>query len=114
MKKLTLLLVGAVVLFFVAFATPKAEAHGYRSRVISVCPYCRKNVYAYYKPVVYYGVKRYTWVPSYHTSCAQRYYRRPSYGYSYYPRVPYNYGYRYGYGYGYGYSRPGFSITIRR
>ena len=130
MKKLTILSI--VALFFGALAVPKAEARGYKSRVHSHCAHCRKNVYAYYRPMVYHGVTRYAWVPSYHTSCAQRasyttrYHRGTPYNYpvqvrrsysnygrapSCNTRVPYS-GYNRGYGYS-GY-RPGISVTIRR
>ena len=68
MKKLFLFSV--VALFFGAFTTQKAQAQHCASRVLSVCPVCHQNVYAYYRPVNYGGCIRYMWVPAYHTACA--------------------------------------------
>jgi hypothetical protein len=114
MKKFLLLAVAA--LFFGAITAARAKAQSYASRVISVCQVCHQNVYAYYQPVNYGGVIRYTWVPVYHTRCVAR----PV------PRVvvPYSYGVPHYHNHGHshyhrspsysGYLRPGFSITIRR
>ncbi len=107
--KIRLTLIAIAVLLFGSIAAPKAEAHSYKSRVISTCGYCKKHVYAYYRPVNYNGCVRYTWVPAYHNTCAQRA-RYQSHSNYYGPYAPSNYHYRPSYSY----RRPGVSITITR
>ncbi|MDF1754358.1 MAG: hypothetical protein P1U89_16360 [Verrucomicrobiales bacterium] len=126
MKKFVLFSI--VALFFGAFATPKASAQSYAPRVINVCPVCHTNVYAYYRPINYGGVVRYTWVPSYHTNCAARVTTPTRYVTKYHRGTPYRYavpshGHHHNHHHSHstrisprysGYVRPGFSITITR
>lgn len=122
MKKI--ILFSTVALFFGAFATPRADAQHYASRVLSVCPVCHTNVYAYYRPINYGGVIRYTWVPVYHTQCAARRTVPTTTRYitKYHRGVPYKYvvpGHGHHHHHAHsprysGYITPGFSITIRR
>ncbi|MEM9280400.1 MAG: hypothetical protein AAGA96_01110 [Verrucomicrobiota bacterium] len=98
MKKF--LTLAAVALGLFALAPTTAEA-GYRSKIIGKCSKCGGPIHAYYKPVrLSCGSIRYTWVPSYHSTCRNSY---RSYGSSSYHSSRYR---------GFTYSRPGFSIRI--
>ncbi len=112
MKKVLLLAIAA--LMFGAISAPQAEAQNYQARVISVCQVCHQNVYAYYQPINYGGIIRYTWVPVYHTRCVARPVSRVI-PYSYIvPSPPHHHYHHHGRPSYSGYVRPGFSITIRR